>query len=528
MNDLKSLERLLRDGKISRREFLARASMLGLAAAVSPALLSSPARAATPKRGGTLKVAVQGGATSDSLDPATITQSMTQLMGYLFRNNLVEISPDMTPVPELAESWESSPDAKQWIFRLRKGVEFHNGKTLEAEDVLYSINHHRKEDSKSAAKSLLKTVTDLKAEDKYSVRFTLAVGSADFPYLMNDYHMTIFPAGTKEFNDGMGTGPFVLESFEPGVSCKAKRNPNYFKEGKPYFDAIEVIHIPDVNARQNALKTGEVDLINRCDLKTFHLLKRMKGIQGIETHGMMHYNFTFMVNRPPFDNNDVRLGLKHAIDREHVVKQILRGHGVPGNDHPIATVNRYHNKDLPQRAYDPEKAKFHLKKAGMLGETFTLHVSDEGFPGAVDAGMLYQQHAAKAGIKLKIQREPADGYWNDVWMKKPWCAVYWGGRITEDWMFTTTYAADAPWNDSKWKHDRFNKLLISARAELDENKRREMYYEMQKICRDDGPVIVMAFTSYIAAGKEKLGFNKQAATWEFDGWKFSERWWFKS
>jgi peptide/nickel transport system substrate-binding protein len=254
----------------------------------------------------------------------------------------------------------------------------------------------------------------------------------------------------------------------------------------------------------------------------------MKGIQGIETHGMMHYNFTFLVNRPPYDNNDVRLGLKHAIDRKHVVKQILRGHGVPANDHPISPVNRFHNKDLPQRTYDPEKAKFHLKKAGKLGETFNLHVSDEGFPGAVDAGMLYQQHAAKAGIKINIVREPADGYWNDVWMKKPWCAVYWGGRITEDWMFTTTYAADAPWNDSKWKHDRFNKLLLAARAELDENKRREMYYEMQQICRDEGPVIVMAFTSYIAAGTDRLAFNKMAANWEFDGWKFSERWWFKS
>jgi hypothetical protein len=115
----------------------------------------------------------------------------------------------------------------------------------DAEDVLYSINHHRKEDSKSAAKALLKTATELKAEDKYTIKFTLDVGSADFPYLMNDYHMTIFPAGTTDFNDGMGTGPFVMENFEPGVSCAAKRNPNYFKEGKPYFDAIKVIHIPD-------------------------------------------------------------------------------------------------------------------------------------------------------------------------------------------------------------------------------------------------------------------------------------------
>ena len=111
-------------------------------------------------------------------------------------------------------------------------------------------------------------------------------------------------------------------------------------------------------------------------------------------------------------------------------------------------------------------------------------------------------------------------------MKKPFCAVYWGGRPTEDWMFTTSYAADAPWNDSHWKNKRFNELLVKARAELDDNKRREMYYEMQQIVRDDGGVIVLAFAQDLAAANDKIKFNKLGANWEMDGWKACERWWF--
>ena len=116
-----------------------------------------------------------------------------------------------------------------------------------------------------------------------------------------------------------------------------------------------------------------------------------------------------------------------------------------------------------------------------------------------------------------------DRYWG---MKKPWCAVYWGGRPTSDWMFSTSYSADAPWNDSHWKHQRFNELLKAARAELDESKRRAMYYEMQQIVSDEGGVMVLAFVSDLAAAGSKVRFGKLAANWEMDGMKCAERWWF--
>jgi len=528
MSKLKELEKLLSHGKITRREFLARVSALGLAVAVSPALLPARAKAATTKKGGRLRLGLSGGSTTDSLDPATIPDAVPQSVNWSLRNNLVEISADGKPAPELAESWESTPDASQWTFKLRKGVEFHNGKTLDAQDVVESINHHRGKDSKSAAKGIVDPIKDIKADGKDTVVFVLDGGNADFPFIMSDYHLTIQPAGTKgaEFEKGIGTGGYMLVSHEPGVRALTKRNPNYWKKGRAHFDEVETISIADYSARTNALKTGQVDLINRCDVKTVHLLKRAPGVQIVRVTGTRHYTLPMRTDMAPFDNNDVRLALKYAIDREQMLKLILRGYGSLGNDHPIAPSNRYHAADLPQRKYDPDKAKFHLKKAGLSGHNFKLHAADAAFGGAVDAAVLLKEHAAKAGINIEVVREPNDGYWSNVWLKKAWCTCYWSGRATEDWMFSTAYAADAKWNDTFWKHDRFNQLVTAARAELDDAKRREMYGECQKIVRDEGGVIVPMFADYVEASSNKLSHGKVAGNWELDGQRLPERWWF--
>jgi len=526
MGKLKDLEKLLTEGKISRREFLSRVSALGLMAAVSPMLLSSPAHAATPKRGGRLRLGLAGGSTTDSLDPATITDMMLQVVNQgQIRNTLVEIDTNAHPIPELAESWEATPDAKQWIFRLRRGVEFHNGKTMGADDVIYSINHHRGENTKSAAKGIVDPIADIKKDDKYTVIFTLKGGNADFPYILSDYHLTISPAG-DDFLSGLGTGGYILKDYEPGVRAFAVRNPNYFKPDRAWFDEVETLGIADVNARTNALKTGQIDVMNRCELKTVHLLKRSKGIQVMQQNGYKHYTFAMRCDTAPYDNNDVRLALKYAVNREQMVKTILRGYGTVGNDHPISAANRYHADELAQRRYDPDKAKFHLKKAGVGNISFDLSAAEAAFVGAVDAAVIYKESAAKAGININVVREPNDGYWSNVWLKKPWCAVFWGGRPTEDMMFSTAYAADAAWNDTYWKNPRFNELLVAARAELDEAKRRQMYVEMQALVRDDGGVVVPMFAADLSAATDKIGHGKLGVNWELDGFRCAERWWF--
>ncbi len=521
------LERMLREGRISRREFIALSSALAAGAALS-AMPGGAALAAAAKRGGHFRMGLGHGSTTDSTDPATFTDLYMQTVGSgALYNYLTEVDANVKLQPELAESWDASADASTWTFKLRKGVEFHNGKTLDAGDVIASVQHHLGEDSKSAAKAILKAIVEMKADGNDTVVFKLKEGNADFPYLMSDYHVAILPAKDgKVDTSGVGTGGYMLESFEPGVRTRLKRNPNYWKSGRAWFDSAEVTVITDVAARTNALTTGEIDAMDRVDLKTVNLLKRDKSIRIEETSGNAHYTFAMLTDVSPFDNNHVRLALKFGLDRKALLKTILRGHGYLGNDHPIGRANPYFAKDIPQRHYDPDKARFHLKKAGLSSLKVDLSAADAAFTGAVDAAVLYKEHAAKAGIEINVIREPNDGYWSNVWMKKPWSAVYWGGRPTEDWMFSTAYAAGAPWNDSHWNNERFNKLLKLARAELDSAKRREMYREMQLIVRDQGGVVVPVFNNYVFATSRKVGHGKMGGNWSMDGFRAIERWWF--
>jgi peptide/nickel transport system substrate-binding protein len=521
---------MFHQNKISRRQFITGLSAMGLAAAISPALLAGTAQASVPQKGGRFIMGITGGSTTDSMDPGTLTSNMNQNLNWQIRNNLVEIDRNFKPIPELAESWDSSPDAKVWKFNLRKGVEFHNGKTMTAEDVIFTMNHHRGEKSTSGAKPYFKSVVNIKADGKYGVIFELSGGSADFPFILGDYHLGICPAGTtgQEFEKGIGTGGYVLEAWEPGVRAFAKRNPNYWKKGRALFDEVETLSIVDTNARTNALKTGQIHYMDRVELKTVHLMKRMPGINVSATTGTAHYTIPMLVDKTPYNDNNVRMALKHAVNREELLKQVLRGYGEIGNDHPIAPVNQYYAKNLEQRKHDPDKAKFYMKKAGMLDHVFNLHAADAAFAGAVDAAILIKEQAKKAGININVVREPDDGYWSNVWMKKEWAMCFWAGRPTEDMMFSVAYAAGGSWNDTHWKNTRFNQLLVEARAELDTDKRRKMYFDMQEICRNDGGTIVPMYNQMVEASSDKIEHGPISGHMEMDGARNVERWWFKS
>lgn len=514
---------------ISRRHFLTGATAMVLAA---PALsLSGRAMAATAKKGGRLRLGCTGGATSDTLDPALILDIyMNQVSFGQLRNCLTEIAADGSLSAELAENWEPSPDAKIWTLKLRKGVEFHNGKSLTANDVIASLNHHRGKDTKSAAKDIVKPIVDMKADGDGVVVVTLAEGNADFAYLLSDARLGICPAtpeGGIDWKSGIGTGGYVLESFDPGLRTVTKRNPNYWKEGRAHFDEVETLFIADVVARTNALRSGEIDAMNKVDLKTVGLLKRAPGVVVFAGESSQHVSLPMHANTAPFDNNDVRLALKYAIDRDKWLSAIMRGYGKIANDFPIGPANRYYATadEIPQRAYDLDKAKFHLKKAGHDSLDVQLHVAETAFAGATDGAQLYQEEAKAAGINIKVVREPEDGYWSNVWLKKPWCASFWAGRPTEDWMFTQVYSAGASWNESMWDNERFNKLLVGARSELDETKRRDMYVEMQRILHDEGSTVIPLFGSYVQAVSDKIQLPEVIGNnLEFDGGKCAERW----
>jgi peptide/nickel transport system substrate-binding protein len=219
--------------------------------------------------------------------------------------------------------------------------------------------------------------------------------------------------------------------------------------------------------------------------------------------GPGHYVFIMHCNTAPFDNNDLRMALKLAIDREEMVDKILRGYGSLGNDFPINSTYPLFSEDIEQRKFDPDKAAFHYKKSGHSGSVL-LRTSDVAFPGAVDASQLYQQSAAKAGITIEVKREPGDGYWNEVWNKQPFCASYWGGRPTQDGMYSTAYYSKADWNDTRFFNEQFDQLLLQARGELDEAKRAQLYHDMAVLVRDDGGLILPMFNDFIDARTDQV------------------------
>src|SRR5262249_43126379 len=151
---------------------------------------------------------------------------------------------------------------------------------------------------------------------------------------------------------------------------------NYWKPDRAHFDSVEIIGIKDATARTSALLSGQIDAYNFVDLKTVGELKQKSSVNVINSHGKAHYTFPMLMDQAPFTDNNVRLAMKYASDREEIVKKILNGYGTIGNDQPISAAYRYFNPNIPQHGYDPEKAKFHLKKAGHSGLAVQLFVSE--------------------------------------------------------------------------------------------------------------------------------------------------------
>jgi len=519
---------ILNGDLVDRRRFLKGTAAAGLATML-PFSAPGKAHAQSPKSGGRMRVGLSHGSTTDSLDPAVANSNgYLGVLNHAQNNRLVSIAVDGSLEPELAISWEGSDGAKKWVFELRQGVQYHDGRTMTSDDVIASLNYHSKEDSTSSAKSLLGGVVSMKADGPHTVVFQLSAGNTDFAHIVAEPSFMIRPStgGEMDWQSGASTGPFILKEFEPGVRAFFVKNPNYFKEGLPYFDELELLTIADQSARTNALITGSVDVIDRVELKTAHLLGRNPGVKIEETTGMLHYTLPMHSDQAPFDNNDVRLALKYAVDRDDMVDKILYGHGSVGNDHPISMNNPFFDTNLEQRTYDPDKAKFHLKRAGLDKLSVSIHLADAAFAGAVDAGILYREHAAVADIDLDVVREPNDGYWSNVWMKKPFVASYWLGRTSAAATLQLGYAASADYNEGFFQHERFNQLLDTVTSELDENLQREMYSEMQRILRDEGGSVIPMFGNYVFAMSDKVAHGDMSGVADLDGQKFVERWWF--
>jgi peptide/nickel transport system substrate-binding protein len=488
--------------EISRRGLLEGSVALGLSAALGTGALSTAAKADTPRRGGKLVVGAKGGSATDVLDPTIMLSQVPAYLSYQIGNRLVERTPEGPLKGELAESWEALDGAKRWVFKLRKGVEFHNGKKFTSADMVYSLNRHRGPKTQSGAAAQMKGIEDIKADGPYELTILLREPDVNLPYLMANVQLIAQPENDKPDN-GISTGPYVVDKAEAGVRYTFHRNPNYFKPDRAWFDNVEILVINDDTARLSALLSGSAHLISAVPPPLVARLKNSAAVNVVSAPSSLYYYFVMRCDMPPFDNPDLRLALKYAVDREMMLKRILVGHGSIGNDSPINSAFPLFSDDIPQHRYDPEKAQFHYKKSGHSGPV-TLHTSDGAFPGAVDASVIFQQNAAKAGITIELKREPADGYWDNVWRKAPFCASYWGSNSTEDQALSIAYASGAPWNDSHWSRPEFDKLLLQARSELDAQRRKALYRQATTMVHDDGGHIVVMFADDISGMSRKV------------------------
>jgi peptide/nickel transport system substrate-binding protein len=500
MNKKDELLNDLHHNKISRREFMYRMSALGVSAAVVPNLLSTPAYAQTPKKGGKITVGVEAAQTKDALDPTLYYSTANILMGFCVFDNLVNRGPDLKPVPWLAESWEVGADASEWTFKLRSDVSWHDGKPLVADDVIYSCNRHTREGTESPAKGFMSQIAEMTKDGDHVVKFKLTSPNADFPIVLSDTRVQITQNGNETFGDkAVGTGPFQVKEWQAGSRYSFVRNDNYWGADGPWVDEIEVIGIGDITARVNALLSGDINVMLELDPKAVSLIERNDSVDLIQTQSGAFINLAMMLDREPTNNPDFRMAIKHAINREQIIDNVLKGYGSIGNDHPISPIDPYYCSDIAQRTYDPDKARHHIQKAGLENTPIDFYASDVPGAGALAACQVVQQSAAAAGINLNLIQPPADTYWSSVWIQKPLIVSGWDMRPVPDLMFSIAFQSGGDWNETRFANDRFDSLLLEARSTTDFAKRKEMYCEMQNLVHDDGGHVTLAFRDILDA-----------------------------
>lgn len=491
--------------KIDRREFMGRMTAAGASAGLIGTMATTRyAQAATPKKGGRLVMGTEGAQAQDSLDPTKFYSTANLFVGFAVYDLLVNRDADLKAMPWLATSWESSADSSSWVFDLRKDVKFHDGKDFGADDVIYACGRHTAEDSESPAKSFMSQIESMDKLDTHQVRFNLKGPNADFPIVLSDTRVHITQAGYEDFGTtSPGTGPFKVKEFDPGGRYEFTRNDDYWGDG-PYVDELEMVGIGDATARVNALIAGDINCLLQLDPIAIKLLESSGAAQVLKANSGAFMNLACMVDRAPTDDPDVRLAIKHCFDRQQIVDNVLKGFGSIGNDHPVAPIDPFYCSDIPQRDYDPDKARFHIKKAGLEDKPIDFYGSDVPGSGALAACQVIQEAASKTGVNLNLIQPPADSYWSAVWIQKAICASGWDARPVPDMILSIALQSESSYNETQWKNETFDKLLVEARGEKDVDKRKEMYCEMQRMIHDTGGHVTMAYRDYVDAAREEV------------------------
>lgn len=516
---LSDLVAKLRTGRIDRRQFIMGATALGL----SMSAIGPLAAQETPKRGGRLKVGMVGGGTSEHLDPNRSVHEIDLARSHVLFDQLTDIGPDGEIVNVLAEEFSPNADATVWKIKLRSGVVWHDGSALRAQDVAYSLKYILDPDTKSQGKSELYFLQpeNLRALDDTTVELRLDQPIAMLPTVLTSRAIYMFKEGTDDFSQPIGTGPFKFEKWTRGERSLFSRNDNYWQDGKPYLDELEIIAINDPSARLNALVAGQIDVLAQLDPKLASVVKSRPNLALLNKASGVYTCQYMFVDTPPFDDPRVREAMRLLVDRQQIIDTALLGFGRVGND-----LSNWFDPDyassLPQRPYDPDKARALLKQAGHDNLTVNLATSDVAI-GMLDSSTLIAEQAKRAGVTVMIDKAPTDQYWTTHYLKKPFGCTHWGYRPLDS-QIAQGINSDAPFNETHWYRDDFDKITNEARKTLDEAKRRELWIEAQTMLWEEGGYIIWGFLNNLDAHTDKVKGLTPSVVRPLGWYAFADTW----
>jgi peptide/nickel transport system substrate-binding protein len=466
---------------------------------------SSPAATGTLKSGGNLRVGATGGGAKDTIDAHLPTADPDIMRCWNLYEPLAVRPPSFGPLEMMvAESIEAEHGkTDSWIVKLRPGIEFHNGKTVTADDVVFSLNRilNAKDPKVGAASIGYVDIKNVKKISKSQVRIPLKFANAGFLDDIGQYFNAIVPIGYNPAKP-VGTGAFMYESFTPGQQSVFKKFPNYWQHGKPYADQLTIIDFTDDTARVNALLGGQVDAIDNLPTGQIAQVQGSSSLKVLISHTGQWQPFTMRIDQAPFNDVRVRQAMRLIVNRPQMVEQVLSGQGRIAND-MYSPFDPAYDSSLPQRAQDIDQAKSLLKSAGHAGLSVQL-VTAPVFQGVVQAAQVFAQQASAAGVKVSLRKLDTGTFYGPNYLKWTFAQDFWA---TREYLPQVAQGSlpSSPFNETHWGAGKFEKLINQARAELDATKRTEILREAEKMEYDQGGYIIPYFSNQIDAYSGKLG-----------------------
>lgn len=412
-----------------------------------------------PKHGGTVRLVATTGSSSDNLDPAKELDAFSGFSTGLLYDTLLRTDADLNEFPRLASSYSASPDAAVWTFRIRDGVKFHNGAKLTSRDVAYTLKRSLDPKLGSGGLGLLEPYLDVSGiatPDPTTLKLTLKSPNAFLPQILAQAYFGVLPEGTTT-NLGIGTAAFKLKSYSASLqNMEVVRFDDYWQPGLPYLDGITMTTVDDDATRVQTLVSGQADAIIAVPPSAVSQLTGK--VAPLTIKSGVWYNFCAL-KQGPYANPMVIEALKYAQDRQKILDIISPGVNVLSADVPIPPEDPFYPAGLKPRPYDPDKAKFLLKRAGFPdGLTTQLW----GFPGIqLNEAVAYRQTAAAAGIKVQTMSAPIATYYNDIWLKKPFVTDQWP-RVHSSVALSQQFFAKSPTNECNFDNPHFEGLVNAA------------------------------------------------------------------